>query len=102
MYNVCLKLDVAGLYGYCTLLCMVNLVNPSNAEATVLSSKAQGHNDFGKSSTPCHVGIHRIVLAEGSQMSTHESGFKAFFLFLHNFVIAKLATSNITVNTKAC
>ena len=32
----------------------------------LLSSKAQGRKDFWKSPKPCHVGIHRIALAENS------------------------------------
>ena len=30
----------------------------------LLTSKAQGHKDFWKTSKPCHVGIHHIALAE--------------------------------------
>ena len=37
----------------------------------LLSSKAQGRDDFWKTSKSCHVGSHRMVLAEYSQMSTH-------------------------------
>ena len=32
----------------------------------LLSSKAQGHKDFGKPSKHCHVGIHWIAFAEYS------------------------------------
>ena len=32
-------------------------------------------------------------------MSTHVPGFQTFFRFLHHFVLAKLATSSIRVNT---
>ena len=46
---------------------------------------------------PCHVGIHWIVLAEFSQMSTHVPGFQSFLRFLHHFVLAKLATTSIRV-----
>ena len=31
-------------------------------------------------------------------MSTHVPGFQSFFRFLHNFILAKLATSSIRVN----
>ena len=41
-------------------------------------SKAQGHKDFWETSKPCQVGIHRIALAEYSQMSTHMQGFQSF------------------------
>ena len=44
----------------------------------LLSSEAQGRKDFEKPSKPCHVGIHRIALAELSQMSTHLPGFQSF------------------------
>ena len=46
-----------------------------------------------------HVGIHRIALAEYSQMSTHLLGLQSFSRFLHHFVLAKLATSSIRVNS---
>ena len=67
-----------------------------------LLAKAQGHKDFvEKTSKPCHVGIHRIALAEYSQMSTCVPGvqsyFKVFCIILF-FVLAKLATSSIRVN----
>ena len=48
----------------------------------LLSSKAQGCKDFRKLSKPCHVGIHRLALAEYSQTSTHVPGFQSFFRFL--------------------
>ena len=44
-----------------------------------------------QTSRPCLVGIHWIALTEYSQMSTH------VLRFLHNFVLAKLATSSIRV-----
>ena len=72
------------------------LVNPSNAEA-ILSSKAQGHKYFWKPSKPCHIGIYWIALVEYSRMSTHMPGFQSFSGFLHYFVLAKLATSSLTV-----
>ena len=52
-----------------------------------------------KPSKPSHVGIHWIALTEYSQMSTHLQGFWSFFRFLHHFVLDKLATSSIRVNT---
>ena len=60
----------------------------------LLSSKTKECKDFCKASQPCHVGIHRIPLAECSQMSTHVTVFQSFFrILLHHFVLAKLATS---------
>ena len=64
----------------------------------LLSLKAQGCKDFRKPFKPCDVGIHWIALAEYSQMSSNVPGFKSFFRFLHNFVMAKLATSSIGKN----
>ena len=64
----------------------------------LLFSKAQAHKDFWKPSKPCHVGIHLKALAEYSHMSTHLPGFQPFFRILHNFVLAKVATSSIRVN----
>ena len=61
------------------------------------SSKAQGCKYFWKSSKPCHVGIHWKVLTEFSQMSTHLPGFQTFSVFLHHFVLGKLATSSTRV-----
>ena len=63
----------------------------------LLSSKAQGRKDFGKSSKPCLVGSHLKALDECYQMSTHLPGFQKFSGFLHHFVLAKLATSSISV-----
>ena len=60
----------------------------------LLCYKEQGCKDFFKSSKPCHIGIHRIALAEQTQMSTHKPS------FLHQFVLAKLATSSIRVKRK--
>ena len=40
---------------------------------------------------------HWIALAEYSQMSTHDQGFRPFSGILHHFVLAKLATSGIRV-----
>ena len=42
----------------------------------LLLSKGQGRKDFSKPSKASHVGIHWIVLAEYSQMSTHVPGFQ--------------------------
>ena len=67
-------------------------LNPSNAEATFIQE--QGWKDFWKQYKPCHVGIHRIAFAEYSQMSTYVPGFQSIFrVFLHPFVLAKLAIS---------
>ena len=64
-----------------------------------LSSKAQGCKDVRKPSKPCHVGIHWIALAEYSQMSTHLPGFQSFSSFLHHFVLARLSTTSIRVDS---
>ena len=58
-------------------------------------SEAQGCKDLCKPSKPCFVGIHRKVVAEYSQMSTHLPRFGSFSRFLHHFVLAKLATSSV-------
>ena len=72
-------------------------VNPSNSEATLVQSTRT--HDFRKPSKPCHVGIHWIVLAEYSQIGSHVPGFQSIFsFFFHNFVLARLATSSISVN----
>ena len=64
----------------------------------LLSYKAKGCKDFWKPSTPCHVGIHWIALAEYSLMSTHLPGIQLFFKgFLHFLVFTKLANSSIRV-----
>ena len=42
----------------------------------LLSSKAQGHKDIRKPPKSCHVDIHRIALAEYSQISTYGLGFQ--------------------------
>ena len=63
----------------------------------LLSSKAQGCKDFGKTFKPCHVGIHRKGLPKYSQTNTHVPGFQSFLVFLHHFILAKLATSSIRV-----
>ena len=41
---------------------------------------------------------HRVALAEYSHMSTHLPGFQSFSVFLHHFVLAKIATCSIRVN----
>ena len=64
----------------------------------IFSSKAQGCKVFSKPFKPCHVGgIHWIALAKYSQLSTCPmcQGFSHFSGFLHNFVMAKLASSSI-------
>ena len=62
----------------------------------LLSSKIQGHKDFGKSSKPCHVGIHWIFLAGYSD--EYPCGrVSVSFHFLHNFLMVKLATSCLLV-----
>ena len=61
----------------------------------LLWSKAHGCKDFWKPSKPCHVGIHWKAPTEYFQMSTHVPRFPSFFqIFLHHFVLAKLATSS--------
>ena len=62
-------------------------------------SKSQGHKDFWKPSKSCHVGIHWKALAEDFQMSTHLPWFQSFSVFLYHFVLAKLATTSIRVNS---
>ena len=70
-------------------------INPSDAEATFVHR----HRYFWKTFKPCHVGIHRIALAEYSQMRTHLPGFQSFVsFFLHHFILAKLAISSIRVS----
>ena len=54
-------------------------------------SKTQGCKDFWKTSKPCRAGIHRIALAEYSQMSTHVPGFRSFFRFFASFCIGQLS-----------
>ena len=87
-----------------------SLLNPSNAEASsVQSTRMQtsrrfskilsNAKNFWKPSKPCHVGIHWKALAEYFQLSTHLPGFQSFSGFLHHFVLAKLATSSMRVNT---
>ena len=51
-------------------------INPSKAEATFVQSTRRQRG--GKPSKPHHVGIHRIALAEYSQMSAHLPGFQSF------------------------
>ena len=61
----------------------------------LLSFKAQGCKDFWKKTTSklCHVSIYWKALAEYSQ--THLPGLQPGFL--HDFVLAKVATSSIRV-----
>ena len=92
LYNVqCRCTGVIDVFPLITL----TYVNPSNAE----KSKAQERKNFGKPSEPCRVGTHLKALAEHSHMSTHLPCFSVLFRFLHHFVLAKLATSRIRVNT---
>ena len=58
---------------------------------SILSSKAQLCKDFWKSYKSCHVGIHWIVRAEYSQMSTHLPGFQSFFRFFASFCIGQIS-----------
>ena len=71
--------------------------NPSNAEA--ISFKTQRCKYLRKPSKPCNVGICWIALAEFFQMSTHLPGFQSFPAFLRRFILPKLVTSSIRVNT---
>ena len=61
------------------------IIKPINAEATFV--QAQGCKDFLNTSKPCCVGIHRIALAEYSQMSIHIPGFQSFFKFLFCIIL---------------
>ena len=77
-------------HGETTLtLSMLRLLRPKHKDA----------KNLWKPSKPYHVGIHWIALVECFQMSTHLLGFQSFFRFLHHFVLAKLATSSIRVNS---
>ena len=72
----------------------------------LLAFKEQGRKDFWKSSKPCHFGIHRIAPSHemGTQMSNeYPSGRVSviFNFFLHHFVLVKLATSSIRVNSRS-
>ena len=64
----------------------------------LLSSKAQGCNDFLNLSKPCHVGFDWMALDEYSQMSAYMPGFRSFLDLLHHFVLAKLDTRSIRVS----
>ena len=57
--------------------------------------KHKDANIFQKPSNPCHVGIHRIALAEYSQMSIHVPGVQSFFdsKFFASFCIGWLRLS---------
>ena len=59
----------------------------------LLSFKTQGYQDFLKLSKPCHW----MALAEYSQMSTLVLVIFPI-LFLHHFVLAKLASSGVRLN----
>ena len=66
---------------------------------SLLSSKAQRRKNKFKPYKSSHVGTHWKVLTEHPQMNTHIPGFSHFLVvFLHNFVLAKSATSIIRVN----
>ena len=67
----------------------------------LLSSNARECKQLWKSalpSQPNHVGIHRKALIQFYQLSTRVPGFKSFFsVFLHRFVLAKLAPGSVRV-----
>ena len=69
--------------------------NPPNAEATFIQTTRW--KDVWKSSKPCHVGIHYIAHTECFHMYTQMPGFQQFSAFVHHFVLAKLATTSISV-----
>ena len=48
----------------------------------LLSFKTQEGNGFGKTSKPCHDGIHYIAFDEYSQMNTHLPGIQLYFLVI--------------------
>ena len=58
-----------------------NLLSLALPMLRLLSSKAQGHKDFGKPSKPWHIGIHciAIAIAKSFQMGTHIPGFQRHF-----------------------
>ena len=68
----------------------------------LLLYKAQERKNLWKSSKPCLVGTHWKALAECSQMSTHLPGFQWFSRIFASFVLDKLATSSIRVNSENC
>ena len=104
----------------CVSVCTISLLTPAALihlgvltlpMLRLLLSKAHRCNfnkDFWKPSKPCHVGIYWKALTEYCQMSTHLPGFQScfvsvFFLgFSHHFVLPKLATCSIRVNTSRC
>ena len=57
---------------------------------SILSSKAQGCKDFWKPPKPSHVGIHGIIPAEYSHMSTHVPGFQSFLKIFASFGIGQI------------
>ena len=57
----------------------------------IIPTLAQGDKYFSKPSKPCHVGIHRIVPTEFSQVSTHVQGFQSFFRFFASFCIGQIS-----------
>ena len=74
----------------------------SNAEAIVyFHPKHKDTTIFENHLNPAMlVFIEQLSLSEHSQLSTHVPEFQSFFKFLHNFVMAKLATSSIRVNSR--
>ena len=74
----------------------MQIFNPYNAKAYNFHLKHKDANDISKSSKPCHVGIHwkssHWVLSDEDPYAMVSVIFQGFFL--HNFVLAKLATSS--------
>ena len=65
----------------------LTIIWPFHAMLGLLSSKAQGCNAYSKPSKLFHLGIHWWV--------SNCKGFSKFLWFLHNFVLAKVATRSI-------
>ena len=71
-------------------------LNPSNVEATFgQSTRTQ---DFRKTFKPFHICFYGIALAENLRWVPTCHGFSHFSVFLHHFVLAKIATSSRRVN----
>ena len=70
-------------------------INPCNAEATFIQSTMTQKKKL-KIFKPCCVSIHWISLTEYCEMNTC-TRVLIVFMFLHHFVLAKLATSSIRV-----
>ena len=65
-------------------------------------SKAQGRKDFCKPSKTYYLSIHCTALVDYSYMWYLCASVSVIFqIFLHNFVLAKLATSSIKVKEKS-